>query len=336
MLENLINGYKNTRLRIQELEETPLVVKTMETIVYKAFGFTVLSEIQLPELSKLKSQTEEIDITITIAELTNQWLTLSKSEKDYFVIQENLVMFRMPGTAIFSIENGNKILVSPIENSHEDNIRLYLLGTCMGALLMQRKILPLHGSAIAINGKVYAIVGDSGAGKSTLASAFLNKGYRLLSDDVIPVSFNEDNIPIVTPAYPQQKLWLASLNEFGMESNQYRPIVDRETKFAIPVANQFETETMPLAGVIELIKTENDDIEIQPISDLQRFQTLFYHTYRNFFIGPIGLMEWHFNFSAKMLNKIDLFQLKRPISRFTANDLTEVILSTINKEVNVG
>ena len=57
----------------------------------------------------------------------------------------------------------------------------------MGAILMQRKILPLHGSAIAIDGKAYAIVGDSGAGKSTLASAFLKRGYQLLSDDVITV-----------------------------------------------------------------------------------------------------------------------------------------------------
>ena len=53
---------------------------------------------------------------------------------------------------------------------------------------MQRKVLPLHGSAIAINGKAYAIIGDSGAGKSTLALAFLNRGYRLLTDDVIAVS----------------------------------------------------------------------------------------------------------------------------------------------------
>lgn len=313
-----------------------MVVKTIGKFVYKAFGFNVLSYIYLPELPIINEKTEEIDITVEIADLTNLWLQLSKSEKDYFVIQENLVMFHMPGIAIFLIEEGKRISVSPIENSHEDHIRLYLLGTCMGALLMQRKILPLHGSAIAINGKVYAIVGDSGAGKSTLASAFLNKGYRLLSDDVIPVSFNEDNIPIVTPAYPQQKLWLASLNEFGMESNQYRPIVDRETKFAIPVANQFVTETMPLAGIIELVKTDKIEIEIQSINNLQRFHTLFYHTYRNFFIEPMGLMKWHFDMSAKMLNKIDLFQLKRPISRFTANDLTEVILSTINKEVNVG
>ena len=78
-----------------------------------------------------------------------------------------------------------------MKEADEDKIRLYILGTCMGALLMQRKILPLHGSAIAIDGKAYAFVGDSGAGKSTLASAFLSKGYKLLSDDVIAVSLSE-------------------------------------------------------------------------------------------------------------------------------------------------
>ena len=116
-----------------------------------------------------------------------------------------------------------------------DAIRLYVLGTCMGAILMQRKTLPLHGSVIAIDGKAYAIVGDSGAGKSTLASAFLKRGFQLLTDDVIAVSFSEEGIPFVTPSYPQQKLWSESLDHFGMESNNYQPLIDREDKFAIPV-----------------------------------------------------------------------------------------------------
>ena len=83
---------------------------------------------------------------------------------------------------------------------------------------MQRKILPLHGSAIAIEGKAYAIVGESGAGKSTLAASLLSRGYKLLSDDVIPILLSEKNIPFVVPAYPQQKLWLESLNQFEMKA----------------------------------------------------------------------------------------------------------------------
>ena len=100
------------------------------------------------------------------------------------------MMYKFGNIAIFSIQDGKRISVSPLKEYDEDTSSdYYILGTCMGAILMQRKVLPLHGSAIAINGKAYAIIGDSGAGKSTLALAFLNKGFQLLSDDVIAVSF---------------------------------------------------------------------------------------------------------------------------------------------------
>ena len=100
-------------------------------------------------------------------------------------------MFQIPNIATFSIQNGNKNNCFTFERIQmKMSFDFIYLGTCMGAILMQRKIFPLHGSAVAINGKAYAIVGDSGAGKSTLASAFLNKGYQLLSDDVIAVSLS--------------------------------------------------------------------------------------------------------------------------------------------------
>lgn len=245
-------------------------------------------------------------------------------------------MFHIPETAIFLIENGNKILFSPMEGAQEDELRLYILGTCMGTVLLHRKILPLHGSAIAIDGKVYAIVGESGAGKSTLASAFLKRGYQLLSDDVIPVAVTDENVPVVIPAYPQQKLWIESLNEFEMESSDYQPIIDRETKFAIPVQSQFADEPLPLAGVFELVKTDQDEIELHSIQKLERFYTLFTHTYRNFFVQKSGLMDWHFSTLAKIVNKIELYQLRRPTSRFTAHDLTDLILTTLNKGETVN
>ncbi|HAQ07813.1 MAG TPA: aldolase, partial [Bacillus bacterium] len=148
---------------------------------------------------------------------------------------------------------------------------------------------------------------------------------------VIPVTITE-GVPMVTPAYPQQKLWLESLNHFGMESDGLRPIIDRETKFAVPVESQFFNESLPLAGVFELVKTDEEEVKLLPVSKLQRLHTLFYHTYRNFLIGPMGLMEWHFNTTASFVNKIELFQLQRPTTHFTAHELTSLILSTISQE----
>jgi len=299
--------------------------------VYKAFGLTIVSVIPIPELPKLNVPPEAFDVVIEKKDLTKIWLEKAEPNRN-FLVKENYCLFQIPNTAIYLVEDGKNVFFTPIEGSSDDQIRLFLLGTCMGAILMQRKILPLHGSAVAIDGKAFAIVGDSGAGKSTLASALLSKGYQLLSDDLIPITLSEENIPIVTPAYPQQKLWLESLDQFGMVSDQYRPIFDRETKFAVPVPSQFAGDSLPLAGVFELIKSDSETIEVRAIQKLERFYTLYKHTYRNFFINKFGLIDWHFSTCAKMVNKIELYQLLRPSNRFTAHDLTECILNIIKKE----
>lgn len=301
---------------------------------YKAFGFTITTEYPLPELKPLPIHPSSPDITIQKGRLEEKWEEVSEPNR-YFHIEENLCMFEIPGTAIFQVENGNEIMVSVVEGANEDHIRLYLLGTCMGAILMQRRILPLHGSAVAINGKAYAIVGDSGAGKSTTASALLQRGYHLISDDVIPVNFTIDNIPVVTPAYPQQKLWQESLNQFGMESNNLRPIIDRETKFAIPVVSQFTSDTLPLAGVFELVKTEEGATTFTPIQGLNRLHTLFLHTYRNFFLSRAGLMDWHFQTTTKMANRMAFYRIQRSSSEFTANQITDFIIKSIERKDEV-
>jgi hypothetical protein len=310
------------------------MLEAKKRMVYKAFGLNINSEIALPELLRVNVPEELVDVVIELGDLSALWSEASDPNED-FVISENLCMFMNPDVAIYSVQEGKKIIVSPVKGSSEDIIRLYILGTCMGAILLHRKILPLHGSAIAIEGKAYAFVGDSGAGKSTIASALLRKGYQLLSDDVIPVSMSKENIPMVTPAYPQQKLWLESLNQFGMTTSDYRPLFERDTKFAVPVQSQFVNKPLPLAGVIELVKTENSEIDMHPILNLERFYTLFNHTYRNFLIAQSGLMDWHFNASASIVNKIDLYQLRRPSTRFTANELVDLILETIKKEEKV-
>ncbi|WP_430786409.1 aldolase [Virgibacillus flavescens] len=296
---------------------------------YSAFGLNILSHFRLNELSVAPINLQK-EIVINLADLTTLWSKLAIPNK-HFVVKENFVLFHIPDVAIFLVQNGNEIFVSPFKDSREDQVRLYILGTCMGALLMQRRTLPLHGSAVAIDGKTYAIVGDSGAGKSTLASAFLNRGYTLLSDDVIPVTLNEINMPIVIPAYPQQKLWVESLDQFGINSENLRPIMDRETKYAVPVTDKFAAEPMQLAGIFELTKTDADEIGIQPIQNLDRLRTLFNHTYRNFLLSRLGLLEWHFGFSAMIVNKLEFHQLQRPTSRFTANELVDIILSKIKK-----
>ncbi|WP_121604204.1 aldolase [Virgibacillus sp. Bac332] len=300
----------------------------MRGVDYRAFGLTISSDIVLPELLPMSFENEGQgrDVIITRADLTEQWARLFQ-EDEFFIIKENFCMFKVDGVAIYAIHGGTNITVSPCDGAQEDQVRLFILGTSMGILLMQRKTLPLHGSAIAVDGAAIAIVGSSGAGKSTLASEFLQRGYHLISDDLIPVTFQKSGIPYIKPAYPQQKLWLESLHHFGMEETKYRPLIDRASKFAIPVLNQFVSEWLPLIGVYELVKSDKQDIQVKPIHNLERLQTLYKHTFRKSLLKKSGLLEWHFHTIAKMVNKLDIYQLQRPTSYFTAEQLADVIES---------
>ncbi|MBE1444725.1 aldolase [Paenibacillus sp. OAS669] len=309
------------------------MLQTKHEVIYEAFGFRIASEIPLPELPCETRRIDGSEADIEIRKGGKGKLADKLHESPFMhVVEEGEVFFYVPDTAYYSIRDGRLITVSPVIGADEDLIRLYILGTCMGALLMQRGILPLHGSAVAINGKVYAIVGESGAGKSTLASTFLSQGYSLVSDDLIAVTLSgEDKQPVVTPSYPQQKLWQDSLNHLGMAAGEYRSIYGRETKFCVPVASHYVTSPLPLAGVIELVKTENE-LHLAPIGKLDKLQTLFCHTFRPFLIPRLGLMEWHFQTTSAIANHLSMYQLRRPETRFTAPQLANLILDTLSRE----
>ena len=296
--------------------------------IYTAFGYSIQSDIPLPELKKLGSATCTADIFIRYADLSNNRIRLSELPKKVSVTEDR-IMFWVPDLAIFAVDGGTSITISPEQNADEDKIRLYVLGTCMGAVLLQRRVLPLHGSAIVIDNKAYAFVGHSGHGKSTLASAFLHRGFHLLTDDVIAVTLDHRNIPYVTPSYPQQKLWQESLDAFGMRSDRYRPLFERETKFAIPVDSRFSASAFPLAGIFELMKTECSHAEIRPVGKLERLPLLHRHTYRNFFLPNSGLTTWHFETTARLAGVTDFYQLRRPLHGQTVHQLASMILHTI-------
>ena len=304
-----------------------LLVESSRLKSYKSFGLQFNSRIFFPELEEVKLITNP-DVTIEVSDLTSLWQKEGNERK--FVVKQGRVLFKIEDTGIFCVEEGERVVVSPLGKANVDKMRLYILGSCMGAILLQRKILALHGSAIAINGKAYAIVGDSGAGKSTLAASFIANGYKILSDDVIPVSLS-NQIPIVTPSYPQQKLWSRSLEKFGMNKKEFNPLFEREDKYAIPVNKHFYNDALPLGGIIELSKSECDQVELSTIRSLQAIHTLFNHTYRNFFVPRLGLIEWHFKITSQISGQVPCYHIDRPTSQFTAGEIRDLILFTIKK-----
>lgn len=307
------------------------MTKSLDTI-YTTFGLTFQSEIEIRELlPTLAEPKTAADVSIRQGDLTNAWLEHGNPTGHYGFNKGELYLY-VPDAAIFCVREGKEITISPLPGANEKLIRLYLLGTCMGALLMQRKILPLHGSAIAIDGKAYAFVGDSGAGKSTTAAIFLERGYPLLSDDVVAVysSLNDRDVPLIQPSYPQQKLWQESMDLLGRDSSSSLILYDQ--KYAVPVHAQFCDRPLPLGGIFELIKgAEAETVQISAYGGLESVSMLMNNTYRSFLIPYFGLTRWHFEAAIDLASKTKVNRIIRPATGCSMKSLEALIMEAIQE-----
>lgn len=301
---------------------------------YRAFGLRIDSDIPFPELGEAVGP-DAADLTITRRPDDGAEFGRTDGEgRNRLHAREGIVEFRVPQVAAFRITEGRRIEVYAESGADEDKIRLYVLGTCMGALLLQRRILPLHGSVVTRDGRAaHAIVGRSGAGKSTLSAALLELGYRLVTDDVAAIVFDERGTPLVMPAYPQQKLWQDSLERLQIAGSGLKPLFERETKFAVPANGVFWPEPVPLANIYELVHFDGRTPMLEPIGRLERCYTLYRHTYRRSLIVPSGLAAWHFETAVRIAEKTGMHRLRRPAEVFAARESARLIEAHAEREV---
>jgi ABC-type multidrug transport system fused ATPase/permease subunit len=156
----------------------------MEMHKYWGFGLKILSEIEFPELLPYDFDTADVGIRFGIIPLIDIQVSYPGNVFSYHLNDTELV-FDAPGVAEYYAANGKMInlrldnRIDPKDISAMRSVRLYLLATVFAAILLQRKQLPLHASAIIKNGKLVLIAGDSGAGKSTILAEFMKQGYEV-------------------------------------------------------------------------------------------------------------------------------------------------------------
>lgn len=311
----------------------------MLSLRYEAYGLHWISQIHMPELRIVPSghepMTKTTDVYIESTDLTALWESWDVGETN-FVCREGSLFFRVAGTGLFFMEQGQRILVSPEPGAEEKKVRLYILGTCMAVIMMQRSILPLHGSAVVIDGWAYAFVGHSGAGKSTLSAALASRGYPLMTDDVVALTWDAGGRAIVSPGYPQQKLWQSSLDGFGMNEQNYATIHAEVTKYAIPVQHYFYDRAVPLAGIFELDPRPEEasaSIRMTEVMGLERLHLLCTHTFRSTLVARQGLAQWLFETVSRLSASIEVHRITRSGSEFTAFEMVDRIIDHVRKGV---
>ena len=265
--------------------------------LYKAFGLTIASELPIPQLPVAEEETA--DVRIVRADLSMLTPEDVKSVFTHTVIQPTTT------DTLFRITGGDLIEADVAENDTEDFVAMYLMGSCMGAILVQRGFMLLHGSCVTDGKRSVLITGDSGADKSTTAAEFLRRGWKLLTDDVTCI-LDRDGLPMVQSSYPSQKLWQDALDHYDKTDNDIHSLYfsEEREKFGVNVSDSFFDGVCPLSMVVRLIAADHECM-ITPIEGMAKVDQLLRNTYRMYLIEKQH-QQRHFQRCVTMSTKIPM------------------------------
>ncbi|MBJ7413882.1 MAG: serine kinase [Niveispirillum sp.] len=218
---------------------------------YRISGWTLSAEMPLPHLFPCSAPEAGAvaDITVRKGPVQAPTLPLRLNRDGIQVGADGRTVIDIPDYVRIGLADGRDIMIDPGPGVSGPEIQTWLLGPGLGVICHQRGVVPLHACTIRTGNGGLAIVGNSGAGKSTTATALVQRGHRLLGDDVLVV---DPDTGMAQPCFPMVKLWDSSRSalEIGQEGQQ--PVARRAGKWHVPMLAAFDPVPCPLSAIVHL------------------------------------------------------------------------------------
>jgi len=299
---------------------------------YLGFGLNINSEIEFPELLETDFIAPDLEILLGKVPEIKEAINFSSSNFEYN-ISDHEFAFKVKNIVHYYANSGRQIVVEPIgEIKNKRDIRLYILATVMAAILMQRRLMPLHSSAISYHGELYCICGDSGVGKTTTISYLSNKGYDIFSDDILVLNKDKENDITANASYPMIKLWGDTLEKMNDSrySNKSFPIMPGMDKYGFFFHKRFNTNRLTIKKIFIIKKQECRDIFIKEIKGFDAFTSLMKQIYRPMLIQSNSLKQLCFLMISNLARESKIYEIIRPVNcvpEMLSNNIENLILN---------
>jgi hypothetical protein len=175
--------------------------------------------------------------------------------------------------------------------------------------------------------------GNSGTGKSTLVSTFMQRGYKMLSDDMLAVVFNEQNKAIVLPGFPQVKLWADSAQALGRKTDGLRRVMPDHEKYISPEVESFDPAPTPLHAIYFLRNHQFPEFILEPLPHAPRFNSLLDNTWQKLTLHGLGLREWHFHTAARIADSVYAARITRPVEPFQLEKMVTILENDFQRDL---
>ena len=218
----------------------------------KAFGQVVASDFPLPRLP-LADRRERESVTI-VGSLRFCGADVPAADAPERFRRESSrggVRYLAGGIGEFLIEErGRRITYSLAKGAAPEDVQHVLTGPALVMALQLQGTFVLHAASIEVGGHIVALAAPHGFGKSTLAGHFMNAGFSVHGDDVVPLWKTASRV-VAGEGQPWLKLWEQSLDALGRNPKDFDEVMRGFGKRVVPRFGAGLGE-LPLAAVYVL------------------------------------------------------------------------------------
>ena len=283
-------------------------------------GLQIDSEVLLPGL--LPGSRQDPDVRIRYGSVPTA-LPNPASQSSWFQALPDTMLLNIKGVARFLIVKGKEIIIEPYANCQDDVLRLYLMGSAFGALLIQRGILAMHASAIKTARGAVLFVGEAGHGKSTLMAAMVQRGYAMLTDDVTAISIESLPDFWAYSSFPRLRLCADAAIRLNHSLDELTRVRAWDAdKYVVPVTN-FHPDPVPVHAIYDLRVHSAPTITVEPVNTKERFAIVAKNTYRYTFLDGLGQRGKHFRATTQLAKAAEIYSLTRPASPYLLEELVD-------------
>jgi hypothetical protein len=293
---------------------------------FKVYGISIASEFDLLLPEDSDAAAPAVTITRAHPEFFNAFLANAPPASDhkgyrYEPFPDGSSYLSWNDLFEFLIASDGRVIVcGPRGDAFSEAYISYLLSFALSFALLRIGDEALHATVIESGGQAIGFLGDSGAGKSTLASYFLGKGSRLLTDDLLRVTFRDQSV-IAHPGPQRIKLLPESAAEFMQGATCTASMNPFTTKqLIVPAADQRMDRGVQLRALYLLDCSEKIDernsIRAEPLRSGEATLKVIASTFNAAVKAPERLGR-QLRFVEQILSKIPILRLSYP-RRFDA------------------
>ena len=243
---------------------------------------------------------------------------------------ENRFAFRFADVAEFTV-GSERIEYVLRDDAYAYGLELWLLGTVLAFWLEWQGVPTLHASAAVVGDHAVGFLASKQGGKSTLATALLQQGHLLLTDDILPLDINEEVIH-GRPGYPQVRMWPDHAEHFVEDAHALCPAHPYIEKRRVPVGSggigSFCDEPRPLHTLYLPERTDDGSVQIQPVAPINALQAVLRHSFLPRLVEATGWQASRLSTLSRLVEQVPVRRLTYPSGAERLPQVTDAILDT--------